>query len=174
MPGLDAEPPQSHGRIKSACEGSLRRLRTDYIDLYQVHAPDPSTPIDEMLEALSQLQSEGKVREIGCSNYPVEAFIDALSVSDARGLPRFASHQLRYNLLAREVESTELPLCSVYGVAVLAYSPLAGGLLTDRQAALAWVLARPGVTSAIVGASRPEQLQETLVARPLEEMYLCA
>jgi aryl-alcohol dehydrogenase-like predicted oxidoreductase len=220
----------SRRHILRACEESLRRLRTDYIDLYQAHAPDPSTPIDETLGAFDNLVQSGKVRYIGCSNYPAWQLAEALWASDKRGLARYDCAQPRYNLLFRMIEDEILPLCRAHGVGVIAYNPLAGGMLTgryvERQAeqpaeqgtrfaldhagelyrkrywkdavfeevsalhrffagrgkslthvALAWVLAQPGVTSAIVGASRSEQLEDSLKGVDLtldqEEMAAC-
>ena len=202
----------SRKHVLRACEDSLRRLQTDYIDLYQVHAPDPDTPIEETLRALDDLVRAGKVRYIGCSNFPAWQLSDALWASDRHGLARFDCVQPRYNLLFRMIEDELLPLCRAHGVGVIAYNPLAGGMLTGRyqpgqeteqgsrfalqhagelyrkrywndavmeetqslkqfftargksltHAALAWVLAQDGLTSAIVGASRPDQLEDSL------------
>lgn len=158
-------------QVGRGCEESLRRLQTDYLDLYQLHAPDPSTPIEETLEAMDDLVREGKVRVIGCSNYPVDRFVDGLCASAAHGWPRFEGHQARLNLLNREIEQTVAPVCRAYGIGIIAHSPLGGGVIQDRQAALSWVLSQPGVTSAIVGASRVEQLTETLASA--EEVSQC-
>ena len=202
----------SRKHILSALEDSLRRLQTDYIDLYQVHAPDPDTPIEETLRALDDLVRSGKVRYVGCSNFPAWQLGEALWTSDKHGLARFDCVQPRYNLLFRMIEDELLPLCRAQGVGVIAYNPLAGGMLTGRyqpgqetesgsrfalqhagelyrkrywneavmeetqslkqfftgrdksltHAALAWVLAQEGLTSAILGASRPEQLRDSL------------
>jgi aryl-alcohol dehydrogenase-like predicted oxidoreductase len=203
----------SRKHVISACEASLRRLGADYLDLYQVHHPDPATPIDETLRALDDLVHAGKVRYIGCSNYPAWRLSEALWTSDKHGLARFESAQPRYNILFRMIEDEILPLCRAQNLAVMAYNPLAAGMLTGRyrgvrevqpgtrfsldnnsgamyqrrywneaifdeverlgdfmtargksltQVALAWVLAQPGVTCAILGASRPEQLVESL------------
>jgi len=204
----------SRRHILHACEASLRRLRTDWIDLYQAHLPDPETPIDETLRAFDDLVRSGKVRYIGCSNYTAWQLALALGVSERNRWARFDCTQPRYNLLYREIEPEILPLCRDQGVGVIAYNPLAGGFLTGKyqtgepprpgtrftlgetgklyrdrywQAAqfeavetlkgyfqprglnlatvsVAWVLAQPGITSAIVGASRPEQLADTLAA----------
>jgi aryl-alcohol dehydrogenase-like predicted oxidoreductase len=204
----------SRKHILKAAEDSLRRLRTDYIDLYQTHSADPETPLDETLRALDDLVRSGKVRYVGCSNYPAWQLALALGVSERLGLARYDCLQPRYNLLYREIESELLPLCRDQGVGVIAYNPLAGGLLTGKyrdqatapqsgrfalgktgelyrerywqhaqfeavdhlakffetrgkplvQVAVAWVLAQPGITSAIVGASRPEQLDQSLPA----------
>src|SRR4051794_37569378 len=217
----------SRRHILRAIEDSLRRLRTDYIDLYQAHAPDPETPLDETLRAFDDLVRQGKVRYIGCSNYPAWLLALSLGVSDRLGLARYDCVQPRYNLLYREIEAELLPLCRDQGLGVIAYNPLAGGFLSGKyraadkppagtrftlgktgdlyrdrywqqsqfeavehlrrslephghslvQTAVAWVLAQPGVTSAIVGASRPEQLDESLKAVDVtlgaEELEAC-
>ena len=204
----------SRGHILDAVDASLRRLQTDYIDLYQLHAPDPSTPLEETLRALDDLVRWGKVRYVGCSNYPAWQLALALGVSERRGWTRLDSLQPRYNLLHRDIEAEVLPLCRDQGIGVVAYNPLAGGFLTGKyrdpsesapgtrfdandrsplyrqrywndamfaavgrlrehfeargialaHAAIAWVLAQPGVTSALVGASRPEQIEDSLQA----------
>jgi aryl-alcohol dehydrogenase-like predicted oxidoreductase len=204
----------SRRHVLRACEDSLRRLRTDYIDLYQAHSPDPDTPLEETLAAFDQLVRQGKVRYVGCSNYPAWQVALALGVSARHGLARFDCVQPRYNLLYREIESELLPLCRDQGLGVIAYNPLAGGFLSGKyhtleaplpgtrftlgktgelyrqrywhraqleavehlrgffaprgkslvSVAVAWVLAQPGITSAIIGASRPEQLAESLAA----------
>jgi 1-deoxyxylulose-5-phosphate synthase len=200
----------SRKHILSAVEDSLRRLQTDYIDLYQTHSPDAETPIDETLSALDDLVRSGKVRYIGCSNYGAWKLAQAVWTSDKLGLARFDCVQPRYNILFRQIEDELLPLCREEGVGVIAYNPLAGGFLTGKyskdqdapsgtrfdvlkgtgnkvyhnrywqeaqfdavrrlreyfdgrgkplaQVAAAWVLRQPGVTCAIIGASRPEQL----------------
>jgi aryl-alcohol dehydrogenase-like predicted oxidoreductase len=202
----------SRKHILKAAEDSLRRLQTDYIDLYQPHFPDPETPLEETLQALDTLVRQGKVRYLGCSNYPAWQLALSLGVSARLGLARFDCLQPRYNILYREIEAELLPLCRDQGIGVIAYNPLAGGFLTGKyragetplpgtrftlgktgdlyrerywqqaqfdvvdqlkialqdkslvQVAIAWILAQPGVTSAIVGASRPEQLAESLIA----------
>lgn len=204
----------SRKHIVQAIEGSLRRLQTDYIDLYQMHFPDHETPIDETLRALDDLVHSGKVLYIGCSNFPAWELCKALWTSDKLGLARFDSVQPRYNLLFRQIEAELLPLAMDQGIGVISYNPLAGGLLTGRyqpgqapqegsrftvqnagklyqarywqepqmqaveelkafcqehhidiaQLAIAWVLAQPAITSAIVGASKPEHLDQTLPA----------
>ena len=220
--GAMGERPNEQGlsrkHIIGACEASLRRLQTDYIDLYQVHAPDPETPIDETMSALNDLVRAGKVRYIGCSNFPAWRLGLALRASERAGLARFDCVQPRYNLLFRMIEDELLPLCREEGIGVIAYNPLAGGMLTGRYApgqnvednsrfalpragelyrkrywneaamtavqelkqfltergkslthvALAWILAQQGLTSAIVGASRPEQLDDSLQGVELE------
>lgn len=205
----------SRKHILKAVEDSLRRLQTDYIDLYQTHSPDMDTPIDETLSALDSLVQSGKVRYVGCSNYGAWRLAQALWTSDKHHLARFDCVQPRYNLLFRQIEDELLPLCREEGVGVIAYNPLAGGFLTGKyqkgaeaeagtrfdvlkgktslyherywqnaqfeavealkaffaprnkplpQVAVAWVLGQPGITSAIVGASRAEQLDGTLPA----------
>jgi aryl-alcohol dehydrogenase-like predicted oxidoreductase len=207
----------SRRHILAACEASLRRLRTDWIDLYQTHSPDPETPIDESLRALDDLVRSGKVRYVGCSNYPAWQLALALATSQQNGWARFDCLQPRYNALYREIETEILPLCRDQGVGVIVYNPLAGGFLTGKHsqeaapqqgtrftmgasgelyrerywhdaqfeavgrlkaycqrrhwnlatASVAWVLAQPGITSAIVGASHPDQLDSTLAAAEL-------
>jgi aryl-alcohol dehydrogenase-like predicted oxidoreductase len=202
----------SRKHVIGACEASLRRLQTDTIDLYQVHAPDPATPIEETLRALDDLVRSGKVRYVGCSNYPAHQLADAVWTSRLHGIARFDSAQPRYNILFRMIEDDILPLCKAHGVGLIVYNPLAGGMLTGRyrerqlqeasrftlgnnsgdlyqkrywkdavfgeverlgaffaargknltHAALAWVLMQDGITSAIVGASKPEQLRDSL------------
>jgi aryl-alcohol dehydrogenase-like predicted oxidoreductase len=179
-----------------------------------MHSADFETPLDETLKALDDLVHSGKVRYIGCSNYPAWWLTKALWISDKQGLARFDSVQPRYNLLFRHIEAELLPLALDQGLGVISYNPLAGGMLTGRylvgqsvekgtrfglqnagklyrdrywqdaqmqavdrlkqfcderkvsitQVALAWVLAQPAITSAIVGASKPEQLDQSLPA----------
>jgi aryl-alcohol dehydrogenase-like predicted oxidoreductase len=216
----------SRKHIFQAVEASLRRLQTDYIDLYQMHFPDFETPLDETLRALDDLVHSGKVRYIGCSNYPAWWLVKALWTSDKLGLARFDSVQPRYNVLFRHIEAELLPLALDQGIGVISYNPLAGGVLTGRyqagqsvqegtrfalqnagqlyrarywqeaqmqavdqlkqlcderkvpmtQVALAWVLAQPAITSAIVGASKAEQLDQSLpaVELTLDEQLLAA
>jgi aryl-alcohol dehydrogenase-like predicted oxidoreductase len=113
-------------------ENSLRRLQTDYIDLYQMHRPDPDTDIDETLSALSDLVHSGKVRAIGSSTFPAEQIVEAQWVAQRRGHVRFRCEQPPYSVLARGVEAAVLPTCQRYGMGVIAWSPLAGGWLTGR------------------------------------------
>lgn len=207
----------SRKHILSAVEGSLRRLGTDYIDLYQLHRPDPETPILETLETLNDLVRSGKVRYVGCSNFLAYQVALALGRSDAQRLVSFVSVQPCYNLLFRQYERELLPLAEEEGLAVLPYNLLAGGLLSGKHQlaggptpgtrftlgsaaamyqdrywspesfdaialvvetarhvgvpvatlAVAWVLSNPVITSAIVGASGPEQLDVTLAAAQL-------
>lgn len=213
---------QSRLHIMQALEDSLRRLRTDHIDLYQIHNIDPVTPVEETLGALDDAVRQGKIRYIGASNLAAWHMMKALGASDRRGLARYCSLQSYYSLAGRDIEREILPLVRDQKLGMLVWSPLAGGMLTgkfdrsgasdaaarrakldfppvDRErvhdvvdvlrvvaarhdasvasVALAWVLGRPGVTSAIVGARRPEQLTDnlsaldlTLSAQDLEEL----
>lgn len=197
--------------IVRAVEDSLRRLRTDWIDLYQAHRPDDSCDVDETLAALSDLVHQGKVRCIGSSTFPAEQIVEAQWVAERRGRERFATEQPPYSLLARHAEAAILPTCERHGMGVLAWSPLNGGFLSGRyrrgqpvpnegraarapgrfdaarpevtsklakvdallplaedagltlvQLALAFVLAHPAVTSAIIGPRTMEQLTSAL------------
>ena len=195
-------------------EASLRRLQTDYLDLYQLHGYDSDTPIDETLHALDDLVRAGKVRYIGCSNFLTYQLVRAIGRSETLGLARFDSVQPRYNLLFRQIEREMLPFCGEEGVGVIPYNPIAGGMLSGKHShnappsegtrftlgragqryqarywherefdtvtemadvaggagvslvtlAVAWVLANPVITSPIIGASRPEQLDASLAA----------
>jgi aryl-alcohol dehydrogenase-like predicted oxidoreductase len=118
--------------VRRAVERSLRRLRTDWIDLYQLHRPDPVTPMEETLAALTELVHEGKVRYIGSSNLAGWQVADADWLARTHGSERFVSAQNHYNLLDRKVEAELLPACERYGVGVLPYFPLASGLLTGK------------------------------------------
>lgn len=197
----------SRVHIIHAVEQSLKRLQTDYIDLYQVHSPDDETPLDETLEALHSLVASGKVRYVGCSNFPAWLLAKSLWISDVRGLNRFDSLQPHYSYVHRAEFERELqPLCLDQGVGVIPYSPLATGFLTGKyrrgddlpdsararrvrqrymnergfaaldkleevgtehnatiaQTAIAWVLANPAVSAAIIGANSIDQLEETM------------
>ena len=204
----------SRKHVLEAMDASLKRLQTDYVDLYQLHHPDPDTPMDETLAALDDLVRSGKTRYVGISNHPAWKIARAIGRSELLGLARFVSVQPRYSLLFREMERDMFPMCEEEGLAVIPYNPLAGGLLTGKhdkaapppegtrfslgtaannytsrywqerefatvdalrgiaaeadigmvQMAIAWVLANPVVTSPIVGASRPEQLDASLAA----------
>lgn len=116
-------------RIREEVEQSLRRLRTDYIDIYQIHWPDPDTPIEDTAATMAALLEEGKVRAVGVSNYDVE------QMERWRSVAPLHSNQLRYNVLERAIEEAELPYCRANGLALLAYSPLARGLLTGKYTA---------------------------------------
>ncbi len=122
----------SRGHLMRACEASLRRLRTDYLDLYQVHERDGVTPTEETLEALDALVAQGKVRYVGCSNFSAWHVMKSLGVSERRGLQRYVSQQIYYSLLDREAEYELVPLSIDEGVGILVWSPLAGGLLSGK------------------------------------------
>lgn len=122
----------SRYHVMDAAEASLRRLQTDHIDLYQMHHFDPETPLDETLRALDDLVRAGKVRYIGCSNFAAWQIAKAFWVSDRDRLARFVSVQPRYSLVFREPEIDLLPMCASEGLAVIPYSPLAGGFLTGK------------------------------------------
>ena len=122
----------SRHHIVTGCEASLRRLRTDHIDLYQVHEWDGLTPLEETLEALELLMNAGKVRDVGTSNYAAWQLMKALGTADLRGLPRFVSQQIYYSLQARDAEYELIPAAVDQGLGVLVWSPLAGGLLSGK------------------------------------------
>jgi aryl-alcohol dehydrogenase-like predicted oxidoreductase len=124
----------SRRHIIQACEDSLRRLGTDYIDLYQTHRPDFDIPLDETLGALTDLVRQGKVRYIGSSTAPAWHVLEALMVSQLRGLARFVTEQPPYNLLDRRIENELLPMCQRHGLGIIPWSPLAMGLLAGRYA----------------------------------------
>jgi aryl-alcohol dehydrogenase (NADP+) len=118
--------------IMREVENSLRRLDTDYIDLYQAHRPDPTTDIDDTLSALSDLVHQGKVRVIGSSTFPAEQIVEAQWVAERRGRERFRCEQPPYSVFVRGIETSVLPTCQKYGMGVIPWSPLAGGWLTGR------------------------------------------
>src|SRR5262245_25099868 len=124
----------SRKHVLDAIEGSLRRLGTDHVDLYQIHHPDAATPVDETLRALDDVVRAGKARYVGCSNYFAYRVARALGRSELLGVARFESVQPRYNLLFRQIERELLPLCEEESVGVIPYNPLAGGLLTGKHA----------------------------------------
>ena len=134
--GAMGEDPNSRGGsrrwIFQEVEHSLRRLQTDWIDLYQVHRPDPATDIDETLGALSDLVHQGKVRAIGSSTFPAEAIVEAQWVAERRGRERFVCEQPPYSIFARGIERAVLPTCERYGMGVIPWSPLGGGWLTGK------------------------------------------
>ncbi|NYH26163.1 aldo/keto reductase [Paraburkholderia bryophila] len=208
----------SRKHLLDAIDASLRRLGTDYVDLYQLHSDDANTPLDETLEALDVIVRSGKARYVGVSNFLAYRLARALGRADVLRVARFVSVQPRYNLLFRQIERELLPLAAEEHLAVMPYNPLAGGLLTGKhkldaaptsgrftetvgkagamyharywhqrefetierlqaivsptgesltRVSLAWVLANPQITSAIIGASRAEQLSDTLAASEL-------
>ncbi|MEV5767624.1 aldo/keto reductase [Micromonospora sp. NPDC052213] len=118
--------------ILRAVEDSLRRLDTDWIDLYQVHRPDHTTDIEETLGVLSDLVRAGTIRAFGCSTFPAEEIVEAQHVAERRGLGRFRTEQPPYSILARGIEADVLPVCQRYGMGVLVWSPLASGFLSGR------------------------------------------
>jgi 1-deoxyxylulose-5-phosphate synthase len=123
----------SRRHIMDAIDASLRRLQTDFVDLYQVHFDDPGVPLDETLGALDDLVRAGKVRYIGCSNYLAYRLARALGRSDVKSIARYESVQPRYNLLFREFERELFPLCLEEGVGVIPYNPIAGGMLSGKH-----------------------------------------
>jgi len=125
-------PPLTKERIPQAVEASLRRLQTDVIDLYQIHAFDKNTPLDESLEALGKLVAQGKVRYLGCSNFAAWQLCKALWRADVQGWPRLESVQPNYNLAIRDIEQELLPLCADQQIGVISYSPLGAGFLTGK------------------------------------------
>ena len=204
----------SRKHILDAIEASLKRLGTDYVDIYQLHGFDPLTPIDEALEALDTVVKSGKARYVGVSNWLAHRVARALGRSELKSIARIDSVQPRYNLLFRTFERDLLPLCEEEGIAVIPYNPLAGGLLTGKHErngtpqqgtrftlgragsmyqarywherefetveqlrgiareadislatlAVRWVLSNTAITAPIIGASRPEQLADSLAA----------
>ena len=133
---MDDDDPNAWGNhrrhIVMQCEASLRRLGTDWIDLYQIHRPQPHVPIDETLRALDDLVRSGKVRYVGTSTYAAWQLMEAVMVAREFGLTRFVCEQPPYNILDRRVERELLPFCRTYGVGVIPWSPLAGGLLSGK------------------------------------------
>jgi len=125
-------PRGSRAYVRWAVEGSLRRLRTDRIDLYQYHEPDGVTPLAETLGALDELVGEGKVRFIGCSNFSARQVEEAAAIAEREGLSAFASLQNEYSVLRREIEAEVMPACERHGLGILPYYPLAHGLLTGK------------------------------------------
>ena len=203
----------SRKNIMRALDASLRRLGTDYVDLYQLHSWDTDTPIDETLQALDDVVRSGKVRYVGCSNFLAYQLARSIGRAEVLGTTSFISVQPRYNLLFRENERELFPLCAEEGIAVIPYNPLAGGFLSGKHRpgapteggrftlgsaagryqerywndrmfasiddlrpiadgagvsmatmAVQWVLANRVITSPIVGASRPDQLRDSVAA----------
>jgi len=202
----------SRGHIMDAVEASLTRLQTDHIDLYQIHATDLVTPIEETLRALDTLVQQGKIRYIGCSNWHAWRIMKALGISEHKGLAKFETVQAYYSIAGRDLEREIVPLLESEKTGLLVWSPLAGGLLSGKfsrenqkpedsrrstfdfplvdkerawkvldaikpiavahgvsvaTVALAWILAKPFVTSVIIGAKRLDQLHENLAADSL-------
>jgi aryl-alcohol dehydrogenase-like predicted oxidoreductase len=134
--GVMGDDPNERGNsrrwITREIENSLRRLGTDWIDLYQIHRPDPTTDIEETLSVLSDLVHAGKVRAIGCSTFPAELIVESHWVAEKHNLVRFRCEQPQYSILVRSIEASVLPVCERYGMGVIVWSPLAGGWLTGR------------------------------------------
>jgi aryl-alcohol dehydrogenase-like predicted oxidoreductase len=203
----------SRGHIMDAVEASLKRLKTDYIDLYQIHAADAVTPIEESIRALDNLVTQGKVRYIGCSNWYAWQIMKANGISEAKNLAKLDTLQAYYSIAGRDLEREIVPLLEDQRTGLLVWSPLAGGLLSGKfsrehqkpedsrrsafdfpivdkerawrildvlqpiakahetsvaTVALAWILAKPFVTSVIIGAKRVDQLQQNLSAVDLQ------
>jgi len=199
----------SRGHIMDAVERSLERLGTDHIDLYQIHAQDSVTPVEETMRALDDLVSRGLVRYIGCSNWAAWKIMKALGIAEHRGYARFETLQAYYSIAGRDLERDIVPLLEDQKVGLLVWSPLAGGLLSGKfgpgsngpegarraafdfppvdkdrawkcidamreigqargvsvaRVALAYILAKPFVTSVIIGAKTPEQLDDNLAS----------
>ena len=199
----------SRKHIMEACEASLRRLNTDYIDIYFARRFDPGVPLEETLRALDDLVRQGKVLYVGVSEWTAKQISEAVGICAERGFARISVSQPQYSMLWRVIERDIQPACQAFGIGQVVWSPLAQGVLTGKyhpakpppvgsrgldplgaeylrrwltpevlvavgqlipiadklnlslaQLALAWVLGRPGVTSAIIGASRPEQIRE--------------
>ncbi|MCO1576282.1 aldo/keto reductase [Crossiella sp. SN42] len=159
--------------ITRAVEDSLRRLRTDWIDLYQVHRPDHTTDIEETLAALTDLVRQGKVRAIGCSSFPAQDIAEAHHVAERRGLYRFRTEQPPYNLLARGVETHQLPTAQRYGMGTLTYSPLANGFLSGKvrkDQPVDLTTGRPALTPFRFDASLPENAAKFDALEKLTEL----
>jgi aryl-alcohol dehydrogenase-like predicted oxidoreductase len=125
-------PPLDKARVLASAEASLRRLRTDCLDLFLLHSWDAAAPLDEILESLDSLVDQGKARAVGCSNFDAGQLRGALSLQQARGWARMEAVQPNYNLVVRDIESELLPLCAGEQVGVMTYSPLGGGFLTGK------------------------------------------
>ncbi len=205
---VPGESGSSRRHLMQELEDSLRRLRTDHVDLYQIHTFDPHTPLEETLRTLDDMVSSGKVRYIGASNYAAWEFMKALGISDARGYERYVSAQVCYSLADRTPEQELVPMCEDQAVGIIPYFPLAGGILSGKYASpedapeqsravtdpnfrrflddrtialgrqvgelaaeyghtpstvsLAWLMARPAVSTVIAGATRVDQLKDNL------------
>ncbi|GES31514.1 aldo/keto reductase [Streptomyces angustmyceticus] len=153
--------------IMRAVEDSLRRLNTDYLDLYQVHRPDPATDIDETLSALSDLVRSGKVRAIGTSTFPAEHLVEAHWTAERRGHLRFRTEQPPYSMLARGVESAVLPTAQRYGMGVLTWGPLSAGWLSGRALSAS---SRAGLESQKFDLSVPENARKAEAVGALSEV----
>ena len=214
FPMSDEDRGLSAAQIRKQIDASLARLRTDYVDLYQCHRYDAETPLEETMEALTEVVRQGKARAIGCSEWSASQIQASL---DLPGVERFATNQPLYSILRRRIENDVIPLCAARGISQIAFSPLGQGVLTGKyrrgeappegsraasertnwaidsylrddvlaavdrlrpiaaglgittsQLALAWVLRQENVVSAIVGATRPEQVEENAAASGIE------
>ena len=156
---MDDDDPNAAGasrrHIIEQCEASLKRLQTDYIDIYQIHRPRPDTAIDETLRALDDLVRAGKVRYLGSSTFAAWQFVESLWVAKELGLNRFVSEQPPYHILARRIERGLVPVALTYGVGLIPWSPLAGGLLTGKYT-------RGGVAPAGTRYAKPEDVPPQL------------
>src|SRR3954447_8262521 len=213
FPMSDTDRGLSRAQIEKQLDASLRRLNTDYVDLYQCHRYDFDTPLEETMEALTRAVESGKTRYIGFSEWPADRIQAAIALAGERGYTRFVSSQPQYSLLWRAPEDEVIPLCAANGISQIVWSPLGQGVLSGKydadkppppgsratspemggwmdrllhpgvlravqrlkpiaeeagltlpQFALAWVLREPNVASAIIGASRPEQVRENAAA----------
>ena len=213
FPMTDTDFGLSRAQVEKQLDASLKRLRTDYVDLYQCHRYDSGTPLEETMEALTRAVESGKTRYIGFSEWPADKIREAIDLSASRGFAKFVSSQPQYSLLWREPEDEVIPLCAANGISQIVWSPLGQGVLSGKydpdrpppsdsraaspemggfigrlmqpqvlravqqlkpvaeeagltlpQFALAWVLREPNVASAIIGASRPEQVRENAAA----------
>ena len=209
FPMSDTDFGLSREQVEKQLDASLKRLRTDYVDLYQCHRYDSATPLEETLEALTRAVESGKTRYIGFSEWPADKIREAIDLTGSRGFAKFVSSQPQYSLLWQEPDEEVIPLCAANGISQIVWSPLGQGVLTGKydpdrpppsdsraasqemggfigrllqpevlravqqlrpiaeeagltmsQFALAWVLREPNVASAIIGASRPEQVRE--------------
>jgi len=213
FPMTDTDFGLSRAQVEKQLDASLKRLRTDYVDLYQCHRYDSGTPLEETMEALTRAVESGKTRYIGFSEWPADKIREAIDLSASRGFAKFVSSQPQYSLLWQEPEDEVIPLCAANGISQIVWSPLGQGVLSGKydpdrpppsdsraasqemggfigrlmqppvlravqqlkpvaeeagltlpQFALAWVLREPNVASAIIGASRPEQVRENAAA----------
>lgn len=159
--------------LRTAVEESLERLQTDWIDLYQVHRPDPATDIEETLAALTDLVREGKIRAFGCSTFPAEQIVEAQHASERLGLLRLRTEQPAYSILARGIEASVLPVCRQYGMGVLVWSPLASGFLSGRvrrDQPVEQTMNRQTVQPDRFDLSRPENLAKLDATERLAEL----
>jgi len=213
FPMTDTDFGLSRAQVGKQLDASLKRLRTDHVDLYQCHRYDSGTPLEETMEALTRAVESGKTRYIGFSEWPADKIRAAIDLANQRGVAKFVSSQPQYSLLWREPENEVIPLCAANGISQIVWSPLGQGVLSGKydperpppsdsraasqemggfigrflqpqmlravqqlkpiaaeagltlpQFALAWVLREPNVASAIIGASRPEQVRENAAA----------